>query len=51
MVSKLGMAKQFWSVGDTKTISVNGTNYEFQIIGFNHDNKTAGGKAGITFQW
>lgn len=50
MVSKLGMAKQFWSVGDTKTISVNGTNYEFQIIGFNHDNKTAGGKAGITFQ-
>lgn len=50
MVSKLGMAKQFWSVGDTKTISVNGTNYEFQIIGFNHDDKTAGGKAGITFQ-
>lgn len=50
MVSNLGMAKQFWSVGDTKTISVNGTNYEFQIIGFNHDNKTAGGKAGITFQ-
>lgn len=50
MVSKLGIAKQFWSVGDTKTISVNGTNYEFQIIGFNHDNKTAGGKAGITFQ-
>ena len=50
MVSKFGMAKQFWSVGDTKTISVNGTNYEFQIIGFNHDDKTAGGKAGITFQ-
>lgn len=50
MVSKLGMAKQFWSVGDTKTISVNGTDYEFQIIGFNHDDKTAGGKAGITFQ-
>lgn len=50
MVSKLGMAKQFWSVGDTKTISVNDTNYEFQIIGFNHDDKTAGGKAGITFQ-
>ena len=50
MVSELGMAKQFWSVGDTKTISVNGTNYEFQIIGFNHDDKTAGGKAGITFQ-
>ena len=50
VISKFGMAKQFWSVGDTKTVSVNGVNYEFQIIGFNHDDKTAGGKAGITFQ-
>ena len=48
--SKLGMAEQFFKVGDTKTVNINGTNYEFQIIGFNHDTKTAGGKAGITFQ-
>ena len=49
-VAEAGYAASVWSVGDTKTISVNGTNYEFQIIGFNHDDKTAGGKAGITFQ-
>ena len=48
--AEAGYAASVWSVGDTKTISVNGTNYEFQIIGFNHDDKTAGGKAGITFQ-
>lgn len=50
IVSKLGMAKRFWSVGDTKIISVDGTKYEVQIIGFNHDDKTEGGKAGVTFQ-
>ena len=48
--SELGMAEQFFKVGDTKTVNINGTNYEVQIIGFNHDTKTAGGKAGITFQ-
>ena len=34
----------------TKTIKLNGVSYTAQIIGFNHDTKTAGGKAGITFQ-
>lgn len=48
--SQLGMAEQFFKVGDTKTVSVDGTNYQVQIIGFNHDTKTAGGKAGISFQ-
>ena len=47
------------SIGDQVTISLNGTNYSFDIIGFNHDTltdtaaygeKTATGKAGITFQ-
>ena len=47
------------SVGDQVTLSLNGTNYAFDIIGFNHDNltdsaaygeETATGKAGITFQ-
>ena len=47
------------SIGDRVTLSLNGTNYAFDIIGFNHDTltdteaygeKTATGKAGITFQ-
>ena len=47
------------SVGDRVTLSLNGTNYAFDIIGFNHDTltdteaygeRTATGKAGITFQ-
>ena len=47
------------SVGDQVTLSLNGTNYDFDVIGFNHDTlttataygaNTATGKAGITFQ-
>lgn len=47
------------SVGDTIAISINGTNYDFVIIGFNHDDlasktaygaATATGKAGISLQ-
>ena len=47
------------SVGDKVTLSLNGTNYAFDVIGFNHDTltdaaaygeETATGKAGITFQ-
>lgn len=47
------------SVGDQVTLSLNGTNYTFDVIGFNHDTltdtaaygeETATGKAGITFQ-
>lgn len=49
-ISKSGNAASVWSVGDKKTVVINGTNYQVQIIGFNHDTKTAGGKAGITFQ-
>lgn len=49
-ISKSGNASSFWSVGDKKTINIDGTDYQFQIIGFNHDTKTAGGTAGITFQ-
>ena len=46
-------------VGSQVTLSLNGTNYAFDIIGFNHDTlttaaaygaNTATGKAGITFQ-
>lgn len=49
-ISKSGNAASIWSVGDKKTINIDGTDYKFQIIGFNHDTKTAGGTAGITFQ-
>ena len=37
-----------WNIGDIKTVVMSGTNYILRIIGFNHDNKTSGGKAGIT---
>ena len=47
------------SIGDQVTLSLDGTNYAFDVIGFNHDTltdtsaygeETATGKAGITFQ-
>ena len=47
------------SIGDQITLPLNGTNYAFDVIGFNHDAlttptaygaATATGKAGITFQ-
>ena len=48
-VSKAGIASKFFSVGDTKNITVNGEAITVEIVGFNHDNLTGGGKAGITF--
>ena len=47
------------SVGDQVTLSLNGTSYAFDVVGFNHDTLTTStaygattktGKAGITFQ-
>ena len=49
-VAEAGNAASVWSVGDTKTIKLKDVSYTAQIIGFNHDTKIAGGKAGITFQ-
>ena len=49
-VSESGFAPSLLSVGDKKTVTINGVNYQAQIIGFNHDTKTSGGTAGITFQ-
>lgn len=37
-------------MGDSKTVNIGGTNYEVQIIGFNHDDKVSGGKAAYSFQ-
>ena len=48
--SESGVASLMWNVGDKKTVAIDGENYQAQIIGFNHDDKTSGGKAGITFQ-
>ena len=50
IMSKFGVCDQFFNIGDTKNITVNGVNYPVQIIGFNHDTLAAGGKAGVTFQ-
>ena len=49
-ISNSGNAASVWSVGDKKTINIDKIDYQLQIIGFNHDTKTAGGTAGITFQ-
>lgn len=35
--SSAGMASSIWSVGDTKTAVVNGAEYTFRIIDFDHD--------------
>ena len=55
IVCKAGLAAEYWAVGDQKTISMDGTSYAVDIIGFDHDvpaNTTAYGRtnAGITFQ-
>lgn len=55
-VSKSGKASNWWSIGDTKPITVNGKTYHAQIIGFDHDNVTDSAsygreKAGVTFQF
>ena len=48
-VSEAGIASRFFSVGDTKTVSVNGEATIFEIADFNHDTLISGGVAGITF--
>lgn len=49
-LSQAGLADALWSVGDTKniTLTTNET-LTMEIIGFNHDDLTTGGKAPITF--
>lgn len=39
-----------WNVADQKTMTINGVDYQIDIIGKNHDTYTAGGKAPLTFQ-
>ena len=48
-VSEMGTASQHYSVGDEKTVSINGTNYTLVVMDFAHDDLTDGsGKAGMT---
>ena len=54
-VCKAGKANEYWNVGDTKDITVNGSTYAVMIIGFDHDEPTDAAsygrsKAGITLQ-
>ena len=39
-----------WVVGDSKPMTIDGTSYQIDIIGKNHDTYTAGGVAPLTFQ-
>ena len=45
-----GNVPDSWAVGDSKTMTINGTDYQIDIIGKNHDTYTAGGTAPLTFQ-
>ena len=48
---KLGAVPSSWAVGNSKTMKINGVNYQVDIIGKNHDDYTDGsGKAPLTFQ-
>lgn len=38
-----------WVTGDSKTMTIDGVNYQFDIVGKNHDTYTAGGIAPLTF--
>ena len=47
--SQKGLAASLWKVGDEKKIALtSGETITMVILGFDHDNLTGGGKAGIT---
>ena len=49
-ISESGKASEYFSVGDTKDIDINGVTYTVAIADFDHDEMADGtGKAGITF--
>ena len=45
-----GNVPDSWAVGDSKMMTINGTDYQIDIIGKNHDTYAAGGTAPLTFQ-
>lgn len=44
-----GSVPDTWVTGDSKTMTIGGANYRFDIVGKNHDTYTAGGVAPLTF--
>lgn len=49
-ISAGGIAPACYYIGETKAISINGVDYDIEIVDFNHDDLADGsGKAGITF--
>ena len=44
-----GSVPDTWVAGDNKTMTIDGVNYRFDIVGKNHDTYTAGGIAPLTF--
>ena len=44
-----GSVPDMWVVGNSKTMTIDGVNYQVDIIGKNHDTYTAGGIAPLTF--
>ena len=49
-VCQRGIVPNSWAVGDSKMMTINGSDYQIDIIGKNHDTYTAGGTAPLTFQ-
>ena len=45
-----GSVPDTWVVGNSKTMTINGADYQIDIIGKNHDTYASGGKAPLTFQ-
>ena len=43
-----GSVPDTWVAGDSKTMTIDGVNYQFDIVGKNHDTYTAGGIAPLT---
>lgn len=48
-IGQAGKASEYFSVGDKKPFTIDGTSYNAIIMDFDHDDLTAGGKAPITF--
>lgn len=46
---QIGSVPDTWVAGDSKTMTIDGVNYQFDIVGKNHDTYTAGGIAPLTF--
>ena len=44
-----GNVPDTWVAGDSKTMTIDGVNYQFDIVGKNHDTYTAGGIVPLTF--